>query len=382
MSLRSHKSNVLCWLSLALLIVVGLLAGGLQAETSAPRVAKNPYANVDWQAVQHFVANLHSHTVYSDGRAEPEQLIHNYAQAGYHILAITDHDNYHTTRSGERETEPTPETTWPWTRWIDQEPGQVWQRNGVETSAFYPELGEQGMLAIRGNELTSDPHMVSLFNECGFTERIRVPNREHDRERFARIRELGGLAYWAHPAHYVPGGHWADRGFSWEEGLDHFGSLIVENDSVLGIELQLGGQRELEEELFDRLLAAHYRDHDLFIKGSDDTHGTSVPETGTLTIVLAEELTEPAVRRALEDGHKFVGSRVATFPVFRGITVDEDAKTISLDIQNHTGVTWIKDGEVHHEGETIAYGAMRDAILRFEVHMDEVKFYSQAFYID
>jgi len=93
-------------------------------------------------------------------------------------------------------------------------------------------------------------------------------------------------------------------------------------------------------------------------------------------------LTEPAVRQALENGHKFVGSRVDTFPVFRGISVDEDAKTISLDIRNHDGITWIKDGEVHHQGETIAYGEMRDAILRFEVHVDDVKFYSQAFHID
>ncbi len=382
MSRRQRCPALVPWFCTGLLVAVGLLAGAVQAETSVPRVAKNPYAHVDWQAVQAFVANLHSHTLYSDGRAEPEQLIHNYAQAGYHILAITDHDNYHTTRSGERQTEPTHETTWPWTRWIEQEPSQVWQRNGVETSAFYPQFGEHGMLAIRGNELTSDPHMVSLFNECGFTERIRIPNREHDRERFGCVQELGGLAYWAHPAHYVPGGHWADRGFSWEEGLEHFGSLITEYDSTLGIELQLGSQRELEEELFDRLLAAYYRDHDLFIKGSDDTHGTSVPATATLTLVLAEELTEPAVRRALENGHKFVGSRVDTFPVFRGITVDEQAHTISVDIQGHDGITWIKDGHVHHQGGTLDYGQMRDAIVRFEVQVDEVKFYSQAFYIE
>ncbi len=366
----------------ALVVAGGLLPRSAEADATGARVVKNPYENVNWDRVIPLIANLHSHTVYSDGRAEPEQLIHNYAEAGYHILSITDHDNYHTTRPEERETEPTHETTWPWTRWIAEEPSQIWERDGVESAAFFPSLGEQGMLAIRGNELTSDPHIVSLFNPCGFTERIRVPDADHDRERFACVEQAGGLSYWAHPAHYVPGGSWADRGFAWNEGIEHFGSLVSEFDSLLGIEFQLGGQRELEEELFDRLLAAYYRDHDIFIKGSDDTHGTSVPANATLTIVLAEELTEPAVRRALENGHKFVGSRVDVFPVFNRITVDEEAKTISLDIENHDGVTWIKNGETHHEGESIDYSRMQDAILRFEVKVDDMVFYSQAFYVD
>ncbi|MFW6114569.1 MAG: PHP domain-containing protein, partial [bacterium] len=63
-----------------------------QAETTRGRVVKNPYENVNWDRIHPFIANLHAHTIYSDGRAEPEDLIHNYAQAGYHILAITDHD--------------------------------------------------------------------------------------------------------------------------------------------------------------------------------------------------------------------------------------------------------------------------------------------------
>ncbi len=366
----------------ASLVAAGMSLWPAHAEATEPHVVKNPYQGVNWERVTPFIANLHSHTVYSDGRAEPEQLIRNYAEAGYHILAITDHDNYHTTRSGERETAPAHETTWPWTKWIEAQPSKTWERDGVETSAFFPDLGNQGMLAVRGNELTSDPHIVSLFNPCGFTDRIRVPNADHDRERFACVEKMGGLAYWAHPAHYVPGGHWADRGFSWDEGIEHFGSLIAEYGSVLGIELQLGGQRELEEQLFDRLLAAYYRDHNIWIKGSDDTHGTAVPQNATLTIILAEELTEPSVRHALENGHALVGSRVDVFPVLRKITVDEEAKTISLDIDHHDAVTWNKNGEVLGERESVDYSKMRDAILRFEIQVGDAVFYSQAFYID
>ena len=368
-------------LILALSLVAGLVSpSSSPAETRQPRVVKNPYASVNWDRVQHFKANLHAHTIYSDGRAEPEELVHNYAKAGYHILAITDHDNYHTIRDGERKTEPTHEPTWPWTDWIDEKPSQVWTRNGEETSALYPTLGTRGMLAIRGNELTSNPHIVSLFNECGFTERRNTPDLEHDRERFGCVEKKRGLAYWAHPAHYVPGGSWEDRGFPWDEAVKHFGGLIAEYDSLLGIEMQM--RRPLEQELLDKLLAAYYRDHNVFIKGSDDTHGTSVSANATITIVLAEELTEPSVRHALVNGHTFVGSRTEVLPVFKRITVDETAKTITLDIQNHDGITWIKDGEPHDEGESIDYSEMKDAMLRFSLNAGGVAFLSQAFYIE
>ncbi|MFP4172868.1 MAG: hypothetical protein ACLFV4_08145, partial [Candidatus Hydrogenedentota bacterium] len=99
-------------------------------------------------------------------------------------------------------------------------------------------------------------------------------------------------------------------------------------------------------------------------------------------IVLAEELTGDAVRQALENGHNFVGSRVDVFPVFNGITVNEEAQVISLDIANHDGVTWIANGERHHEGDSIEYAGMEDTVLRFEVDAGGAMFYSQAFYID
>lgn len=350
-------------------------------ESGQPSVVKNPYASVSWDQVENFKANLHSHTIYSDGRAEPEELVQIYAKAGYHILAITDHDNYHTMREGERETQPTHETTWPWTNWIDEQPSHVWKRDDVETSAFYPGLGQRGMLAIRGNELTSDPHIVSLFNECGFIERHRVPNRDHDRERLGCVQAKQGLAYWAHPAHYVPGGSWEDRGFPWDQAIEHFGGLIAEFDALVGIEMQMRGRIELEEELFDRLLAAYYREHNIFIKGSDDIHGTSVSSNATITIVLAEQLTEPSVRHALENGHTFVGSRTEVLPVFRRVTVDDEAKTISVQIDNHDGITWIQDGEPVHTGDSIDFSEMKDTLLRFRVQAGEVVFLSQAFHI-
>lgn len=376
----------------ALAAIAGV-AGVAQAEEAGPRVVKNPYADVNWDEVTAFKANFHSHSVLSDGRAEPDELIHMYAEAGYAILAISDHDSGYNHREGERDViakyvhrdehdrVPTAETSWPWTRWIDEEPSKIWVYRGIESSAFYPDLGEQGMLAIRGAELSSHPHTSSLFSPCGWPHRNLT-----DEERLACVAAHDGLTYWAHPTHYVPGGPWEGRFFdepSWEEAVAYFGEYIVEHDVKLGFEVRDTGDRlDRDRELFDRLLAAYYPEHDIFIEGSDDNHSTSVSDNASLTIVLAEELTEPAIRHALTNGHKFAGSRTEVYPQFRGIEVDEQANTITLDIENYEQITWIRDGAEYSTGTTLDYSEMEQTVLRFEVEQGGATFLSQGFYVE
>lgn len=371
-------------------VVLCCLAGAAMPAATADaekRVAKNPYEAVDWKRARQYKADLHVHTIKSDGRAEPRDMIHAYAKAGYDILAITDHDNFYRHRPGERRVARTTETTWPWTRWIDEMPAKVWTHDGMESSAFYPDLGEHGMLAVRGNELTGHPHIVSLFNDCGFESR-NVP----DRDRLGCIDKKRGLAYWAHPMHYLPGGEWAGerwRDVTWDEAVAYFGSCITRHESLLGLEFQLHEEREGDVErdvkLFDRLLMAYYADHDLFISGHSDNHAggeSPVSAKETLTIVLAPELTEEAVRHALRNGHTFVGKRGESYPQFRNVVVDEQANTITLKLDNYDEIEWIKNGETHATGVTLDYSEMKGAVLRFEVTLDERTFYSQAFYID
>lgn len=364
-----------CILAGSLLIQTAL--AGPTADEADARVIKNPYAGIDWEAVNAYRANFHCHSVLSDGRAEPDVVINNYAGAGYQILAITDHDNFHRTREGERRVEPTTETTWPWTRWIDAEPEKIWHYRGMETSAYYPTLGDQGMLAIRGNELTTDPHIISLFNNCGFAER----GGQTDDERLSCVAEQGGLSYFAHPSDYREGGRWEGRHFApdLQSTVAYFGSRITRYPSCLGIEYKLAA----DIELFDALLKAYYRDHNIFLFGSDDRHNTRPPNSrnGRLTLVLAPELTEEAVRNALVKGHTFVGRWGESYPEFKGLDVDTDNKRIQVHVGNHNGITWVQNGMPVSEGATIDFSQMQDSVLRFEVRHDGRTFYSQAFYI-
>ncbi len=386
------------------LIFTGVVLSWSVTFASGPKVMKNPYAGIDWERVNQYMANFHSHTIKSDGRAEPDHLIYMFADAGYSILAIADHDLTYTVREGERDPGTTTETTWPWTRWIDEQPSMIWAYEGMETSAFYPDLGDAGMLAIRANELSQHPHLVSLFNDCGFARRDQT-----DDNRWACIESRNGLGYWAHTSSYVPPHRWNDLfDASMDNAAANFGDHIIRFPSNLGIEFTSGCLNSRQDDaikLFDKILMDHYRDHDIFVHGSDDTHQTYVANDAVHTILLAEELTEEAVRHALQNGHTFVARRTMHPPRINRIEVDEASMQIIVDIEDpyleplrpaegamadnppefewesNVQINWIKNGQKYATGKTINYSGFPEAVLRFEFSSGGETFYSQAFYI-
>ena len=44
--------------------------------------------------VTYYKANLHCHTVFSDGKMTPEEIKRHYQEKGYQVIAFTDHDRY------------------------------------------------------------------------------------------------------------------------------------------------------------------------------------------------------------------------------------------------------------------------------------------------
>lgn len=155
---------------LAMMMVLGAV---LPAGAQSVRLVRNPYAGIDWQAATHHKANFHTHTTQSDGRLSPEQVIDEYHQRGYSVLAITDHDR----------------NTYPWQQW-DRDPQAL------------------GMVAVSGNELSRHHHTLSLFTD--FTavgrdlEKVLAQLAEHCDD---------GLAVLCHPAMHWP------RQFGVEPGL-------------------------------------------------------------------------------------------------------------------------------------------------------------------
>ena len=138
-----------------------LLAGPAAAETGL-KLVLNPYAEVDWENVERHKANFHTHTTESDGRMGPDQIIQEYHDRGYGILAISDHNL----------------TTYPW---------QEWGKDPAELR----------MLAVPGNELSRHHHTLSLF--CDFVSSSRDIN-----EVLGQVGAVEGVAVLCHPAMHWP----------------------------------------------------------------------------------------------------------------------------------------------------------------------------------
>ena len=51
----------------------------------------NPYADVDWDNWHHYKTNLHTHSTASDSQVDFSDMIKAYYDAGFDILAMTDH---------------------------------------------------------------------------------------------------------------------------------------------------------------------------------------------------------------------------------------------------------------------------------------------------
>ena len=164
---------------------------------------QNPYQHVDWASFADYRADLHVHTIQSDGCHFPDEVIRVYHEAGFSILSITDHDtvapNLCPTRDRARPQQieagvfterPSPypdprpatypaNTTWPWTDFGARSPSAL------------------GMVGIEGSELTCGHHRSAFFVDYGAQE----PCAEAPTIN-AQLREVaarGGLAFINHP---------------------------------------------------------------------------------------------------------------------------------------------------------------------------------------
>ncbi|HRU71405.1 MAG TPA: hypothetical protein P5111_10030 [Kiritimatiellia bacterium] len=115
----------------------GLAETATQPETVTV-LTLNPYAAVDWDTTPRHRANLHAHSKNSDGSWPPNQVVDEYHQRGYTILALSDHNK----------------VTYPW-------------NDFTSISNVYENRDPQalGMLSIAGNELSRHHHTLSLFSD-------------------------------------------------------------------------------------------------------------------------------------------------------------------------------------------------------------------------
>ncbi len=312
-------------------------------------VSQNPYAAVDWEAVEHHKAALHVHTLQSDGRHMVREVVHTYREAGFTILAITDHD--HVGRNfrvpeGEKGTYypegPKPydypaNTTWPWTDYGTEAPEEL------------------GMVGIEGNELSIHHHMNSFFTHYGARVDYRIAREVKtylEDDQLLGVKATGGLVIFDHPG--IDAGWWERKPVEWY--VERFEKHSPEY--LIGIEVTNGDEswEEYDEGLWDQLLARFMPDRPIWGFGTDDMHrfGNS---RQSYTVFVLEELSPEAVRAAMEDGRFYFTKSTRrvdlregpegmdTFPSIESIEVDEEAGTITINASDYDTIRWISAPE-------------------------------------
>ena len=213
-------------------------------------------------------ANLHAHTTMSDGDLSPEESADFYEQAGYRVLAITDH-------------------------------GHVTE----------VERAERGLLLLPGVELGGDSsrqgtmyHVVGL----GLDSRgpVRVTRGATVQDLVNVLREAGGIAFLAHP-------YWSGLTADDVFGVEGCFALEVYNT---GCDLEI--LRGYSMVHWDDLLTLGRDYGGLAV---DDGHRGAVDHGLGWTMIRAEELTAEAVRDALLRGRYYA----STGPEIRGLSVEE-----------------------------------------------------------
>lgn len=313
---------------------------------------------MSWGTVKQYKANFHTHTTESDGNRTPDTVIADYSDKGYSILALTDHDNM-----------TTHETTWPWTTWISEVPNPIYTDvNGMETSALYPTLGgSDGLLAVRGNEITRPDHIGSFFNDYGAT------STTTEEVALQEIENRNGLAMMYHPGRY-------SRADSWYESLYndyHYSPLI-------GMEVYNQGDRYPGDRArWDRVNALVMPDITIFGYSNDDMHKAS-HLFRNYQFMLMEGLTEAALSNAMFKGAFYFcyepdGNGTPQVPSIEEISVD--GTVITITATDATSITWQSNNGQVGTGNSIDISQLTEGTIfvRAELVNSSGKTYTQPF---
>jgi 3',5'-nucleoside bisphosphate phosphatase len=220
------------------------------------------------------VADLHTHTVFSDGEVWPTIRVQEAIRDGLDVISITDHIEY---QPHENDI-PHP----------DRNRSFVIAQNAAR---------DQDLLVIRGAEVTRN--MPPGHANAIFLEDVNKLNVDDSIKAFREAKKQGAFIFWNHP-------HWEAQQPDGVATLTDLHRKLIKKGMLHGIEVV--NDITYSDEALQIAL-----DHNLTIMGTSDIHGLvdwqyDVPEGGhrPVTLIFSTEKTEAAVKEALFAGRTAV----------------------------------------------------------------------------
>ena len=357
---------------------------------------KNPYQTVNWDTWRQYRAQLHAHTLYSDGEMSMTDVVEAYYAHGYDILAVTDHGVVHT--GWDRPHRMIPVIGF--NRYLKRGLVHPMEEKRCAEISAGADRGGKGMLDVKSgielNALTMRKNHVNGFF-CGWGQN--VLGKEEDYETaIAQTEKAGGISFINHPGDFLAAGKDRARIEDWSS-LSVFTDPLLKHPSCVGIEVF--NCRDVptrhDRALWDKLLMYCIpRGRNIWAFSNDDSHAPS--HIGlTAEMIWMPDLSEGALRKAMENGTFFACSRIAReelgesfvgsgdYAVVRRIDVDEAHGVIAVSAEHCDAIEWISNGIVIASGPRFHLAEHEDDLgcyVRFRIRNAGGLLLSQPFILD
>lgn len=360
-------------------------------------VIGSAYESVDWDTWNSYKTQLHCHTTASDGASNIDATVEAYYDAGYDILAITDHMTL-------------------CVQW-DQKPEVVSimrlvKSNRTGFAALTPLTPQRRLEIINGVD-RNGKGMLEVTT--GIELNGAVPNNSHINGYFSdygqgligidgdyetpaeEVGKRGGITFLDHLGDYTKAYQDYDISHD-EEFIRKFSKIFLENSSCVGTginsaqDIQTAADRILYDEILQRTVPCGVVPWSFSFS---DSHSDTIDQIDrAFTVHMMPEQTVDALRTSMEDGTFFPVCRYARYemgedylgvgatPEVNRITVDQDEDKITLDVSNYNKIVWVADGEEIAEGASIdidEYGDKISCYVRAYVVGDGGVLYVQPF---
>lgn len=345
------------------LIVTVMCAGGAGAQINREYNITNPYEAVDWDTWQGYKAQLHVHTIVSDGNVQLADAVEAHYALDFDILAITDHAT-----CGVSWTQ-SPELI-PLFRLVKYERTQMSdivtlteeRYNEITTGA---DRGGRAMLEITtdiemNGAVPSNSHVNGYFTD-GYGQGLLGVDGDYETP-VAKVDAKGGITFLDHIGNYLEYYNDDNAEYAVEDDfyINKFASIFVNYPSCLGMDVNSGTNNHTKYDirLYDNVL------HKTIPYGVtpwcfafSDAHENGQWDRA-FTVHMMPSLSVDEWRTSMENGAFFAVGRHARlrmgeesqgeygspYPIVSDIKVDKLLNTISFTCENAQKVFWVADG--------------------------------------
>ncbi|MBR3768047.1 MAG: hypothetical protein IKL10_07410 [Clostridia bacterium] len=318
--------KVIIALTLAVIMCMSMTAIAFAATEDGSYVITNPYENINWETVTAYKTALHSHTNASDGDDTLKASVERHVEAGFDIVATTDHgtvnyswadENVNTLIYGAMSLfgKSEGELEYLSTEGVFSN-GTAYTYGTAANGDDYLTLDSgKKMLrvpyGIENNAVSVNAHVNSWFADY-------VDNTITTYEDAVKgVHKKGGVSVINHPGEYTKARYeirsenaYNDENPVYNYYINKFATLIREYDSCIGIDMNSKGDNRtrFDRILWDNLLQRFSANgENVYAIASSDAHQLSVIDTG-YTLALLEEQSSAALKNALLNGEFFAAS--------------------------------------------------------------------------